>query len=1001
MASIARAPSSRALGRALAAFAAALAVALAAGPSASAVSGPSRDLGVRPLCRPPAPGLATCHALVWADLQGAARPFTTSTPSATPAVDPLGASDLQQAYGLTAAAAAYGRGVEVAVVDAYDDPTAEADLAGYRAGMGLPPCTAASGCFTKVDQHGGTSYPVQDAGWAAETALDLEMVSAICPNCSILLVEADSERLTDLGTAVNRAVAMGAKFIANSYGTFESPSELTWDASWYAHPGVVITVSAGDLGYGVQYPAASPHVVAVGGTTLARSGTGWVQSAWSGGGSGCSAYEPKPAWQADSGCSRRTVADVAAVADPSPGVAVYHDGAWYVMGGTSAASPIVAAAYALAGTPAAGTYPASYPYLRGGLTDVVGGSNGTCATAYLCQGVLGYDGPTGLGTPSGTTPFTAPAVPGAPQGVTAAPGSGSVAVGWSPPASDGGALVTGYTATATPGGRSCTWSAGPYTCTVTGLANGQAYTFTVVAANAAGTSAPSGPSPTVVPRGVPGQPRDAAGQPGDASVAVSWSAPASDGGSPLTGYTATASPGGRTCVAAPTMTGCTVTGLSNGQAYTFTVVAANAAGSSLPSSPSAAVTPRTVPGAPTGVSAQAGNASARVTWSAPASDGGAPITGYAVTAWPGASTCSWSSGPLGCTVTGLSNGQAYTFTVVAANAAGSGPPSGSSGIVMLATLPAPPTGVTAALPLSPAIGSLDASWAVAGTPGSPVTGYTATAYVADTLAPTGRSCTVAGAPPAGSCTITGLAPGVAVVVRVTATTTAGTGPASDPSSPVTPPAPPSGAVGSLPTWSAATSITVPLAGTPGTNSIARYEIRLRSARWNGSYGAFSYVSTTTPSLTVAAAAGTTYCFSVRASDTLGYTARTWSAERCTAVPLDDRSLARRGSWSTGTGAAYYRSTWTRSYAPGVTLVRTAVQAKRIAIVATTCPTCGSVQVYLGTRLLRTISLTSSATVNRRVIGVATFSSVRAGTLTLKVTTSRRMVRIDGLGISRN
>ena len=989
----------RALGRALAPLAAALVVALAVGPSASAASSRPPAQAVRPLCGPPAPGLATCHALVWTDAQGTARPFTTGTPSATPAVDPLVASDLQAAYGLSAAAASLGSGVKVAVVDAYDNPTAEADLAGYRASMGQPACTSASGCFTKVDQNGGTSYPVQDTGWAAESALDLEMVSAICPNCSIILVEANSERLSDLGTGVNRAVAMGAKFIANSYGTFESTSELAWDASWYTHPGVVITVSAGDLGYGVQYPAASPHVVAVGGTTLARSGSAWIQSAWSGAGSGCSAYEPKPSWQKDAGCSKRTVADVSAVADPSPGLAVYHDGAWYVMGGTSAAAPIVAAAYALAGNPAAGTYPASYPYLRGGLTDVVGGSNGTCATAYLCQGVVGYDGPTGLGTLSGTAPLTAPAAPGQPQNVSVAPGSGSVAVGWDPPGSDGGAPITRYTATASPGGHACTWSSGPYTCTVTGLTNGLGYTITVTAANSAGTGAPSSPSSTVTPRGLPGQAQNVAGQPGDGSVAVSWSAPTSDGGTPLTGYAVTASPGGGSCSATPPTTSCIVAGLVNGQAYTFTVTAANAAGAGPPSPSSAAVTPRTVPGAPAGVQAEPGNATARVSWSAPSSDGGAVISRYTVTSWPGGATCSWASGPLACTVAGLSNGQSYTFTVVATNAAGNGPASGSSGVVMLAALPAPPTGVTVSLPASPELGSLDVAW-VGGGVGSPVTGYTATAYIPGTLASTRRSCLATGAPPASSCTITGLAPGVAVVVRVAATTTAGTGPASDPSGPITPPAPPSATVGSLPAWSAATSVEVPLAGTPGTNAIAGYDLRFRRALWNGSFGSFGYRSTTTPSVTLPVAAGATYCFSVRAHDALGYTPRTWSAERCTAVPLDDRSLWRRGRWSTGSGAAYYRSTWTRSSSPDATLVRTSVQAKRISIVATTCPTCGSIRVYLGSTLLRSISLASSATVNRRVIAVAAFTTVRSGTLTLKVTTSGRMVRIDGLGVSR-
>ncbi len=1000
MAPTVRARTTPALGRALAGLAAILVLVLTLPSSAAADTGPL-PVAVQALCGPPAPGRATCDALIRSDVPRTARPWWTGAASASPALNPFGAADLQAAYGLTAAAAGLGLGVEVAVVDAYDDPTAEADMAGYRTSMGLPPCTAASGCFKKVDQNGGTAYPATDSGWAAEIALDLEMVSAVCPNCSILLVEAASEQISDLGIAVNRAVTLGAKFIANSYGTFESPFELTWDEAWYTHPGVVITVSAGDFGYGVQFPASSPHVVAVGGTTLDRSGSAWVQSAWSGAGSGCSTYEPKPTWQTDTGCSTRTVADVSAIADPSPGVAVYHAGYWYAMGGTSAAAPIVAAAYALAGRPATGTYPAAYPYLRGGLTDVVGGSNGTCTIAYLCEGVVGYDGPTGLGTPSGTAPFTRPGIPGQPTSVSAVPGIGSASVSWAAPASDGGAPIARYTATASPGGATCTWSSGPYTCTITGLTNGQTYTFTVTATNASGTGAPSSPSPSVVVRGVPAQPQNVTGLPGDGSVTVSWSAPSSDGGSPLTGYAASATPGGATCMAPSFMTSCTVIGLANGTGYTFTVSAANAVGAGKPSSPSATITPRTLPGAPTGVQVQPGNGSALVAWTAPSSDGGAAITSYTVTSWPGGSTCTWSSGPLACTVTGLANGQTYMFSVVAANAAGTAFVAGSSSFVTLPTLPAPPIGVTAALPAAPVAGSLDVTWTAIASPASPVTGYTATAYLAGTSTATGSSCTVAGSPPGTSCTITGLTPGVAVVVRVTARTTAGTGSASAPSVPVTPPLPPSAAVGALPAWTVATSLEVPLTGSPGTNAIAGYEVRMRRALWNGSFGSYGYVSTAAPSLSLAVSAGATYCFSARARDDVGYVSPSWSAERCTAVPLDDRSLYAHGSWGRGTGSAYYRATWTRSYAYGAALVRTSVKAKRIAIVATTCPTCGSVRVYLGSTLLRSISLQSSTTVNRRVITVANFSSVRSGTLTIKVSTSRRMVRIDGLAVSRS
>jgi hypothetical protein len=241
-------------------------------------------------------------------------------------------------------------------------------------------------------------------------------VSAICPNCHIILVEANSATDADLGTAVNTAVALGAKFVSNSYGGSESSSDNSLDSSYYNHPGVAVTASAGDSDYGVSYPAASPDVVSVGGTSLsaASNSRGWTESVWNSGGgegtgSGCSAFSAKPSWQTDTGCSRRTDNDVAAVADPATGVAVYDtygESGWLEVGGTSASSPIIASVYALAGTPAAGTNPASYPYSHtANLFDVTSGSDGSCSPAYLCTAQAGYDGPTGLGTPNGTAAF--------------------------------------------------------------------------------------------------------------------------------------------------------------------------------------------------------------------------------------------------------------------------------------------------------------------------------------------------------------------------------------------------------------------------------------------------------------------------------------------------------------------------------------------------------------------------------------------------------------------
>lgn len=356
-------------------------------------------------------GYATCLAVV---------PDTARSSEIAPAqtAGAYGPADLQSAYNLAADAASRGGGETVAIVDAYNDPTAQADLNAYRSNYGLPTTT-----IKVLNQYGATS-PLPPAsgtsGWSIEESLDLDMVSAICPLCQIDLLEANSGDVTDLGTAVDSAAALpGVVSISNSYGGPESNGE-TSDDTYYDHPGLAITVSAGDNGYGVQYPAASRYVTAVGGTTLSvdpAAARGWVESVWGnestepgqGTGSGCSAYEPKASWQgsvSDPLCGNRTVADIAADADPATGVEIYdsYDYRGFVsgIGGTSVASPIIAAVYALAGSSNGSPYyPASYPYQHASmLYNVPTGSNGSCGN-YLCQGGTGYNGPTGLGTPDG------------------------------------------------------------------------------------------------------------------------------------------------------------------------------------------------------------------------------------------------------------------------------------------------------------------------------------------------------------------------------------------------------------------------------------------------------------------------------------------------------------------------------------------------------------------------------------------------------------------------
>ncbi|MEO7026175.1 MAG: S53 family peptidase [Caulobacteraceae bacterium] len=354
-----------------------------------------------------APGFARCHAHVVTDASGrilseAARQNTTPRG--------YGPTDLQSAYAVTTPGSST---VTVAIVDAFGYTNAERDLGIYRAQYGLPPCTTANGCFQKLNEKGQAGpYPADNTGWAQESALDLDMVSSMCPNCKIVLVEANSNGIHSLGTSEDTAVALGAHVVSNSYGGGEAGAQVA--EKHFRHPGVAITASSGDGGYaaGPQFPATSPDVTAVGGTHLVRDGStrGWNETVWTGAGSGCSTVFHKPTWQHDSGCSMRMEADVSADADPATGVAVYApvnstNSAWLVFGGTSVAAPLVGGIY---GNNGGSVTFGKNPYKNtSALNDVTSGNNGSCpsAPAYFCNAEVGYDGPTGLGTPIGVTAF--------------------------------------------------------------------------------------------------------------------------------------------------------------------------------------------------------------------------------------------------------------------------------------------------------------------------------------------------------------------------------------------------------------------------------------------------------------------------------------------------------------------------------------------------------------------------------------------------------------------
>jgi hypothetical protein len=337
-----------------------------------------------------------CFALI----NTAVAPQPASKFATTPNITPAGMSpaNLQSAYNLASAAASAGSGQTVYIVDVYDYTTAQSDLNTYRSQYGLPAC--GSGCFTKINQNGATSPLPSSAGtsgWDVEEALDIDMVSAICPLCHITLVEANSANNSDLYTAENTAASLG-KFVSNSWGGSEYSGEQTDANSYFNHPGVAITVSAGDSP-GPEFPAEAQYVTAVGGTTLNTSSNsrGWAESPWSSSGGGCSSYETAPSWQSSSvtGCGKREDNDVSADADPNTGAAIYNtesQGGWLQVGGTSESAPIIAATYALAGTPASGTYPSQYPW--------------THEPSGLYAVGSGYSSVPGWGTPDGTTAFT-------------------------------------------------------------------------------------------------------------------------------------------------------------------------------------------------------------------------------------------------------------------------------------------------------------------------------------------------------------------------------------------------------------------------------------------------------------------------------------------------------------------------------------------------------------------------------------------------------------------
>ncbi len=575
---------------------AAVAVTVTLGLAAFAAATPANADSASPLsvvntrvCANNLPGSADCLAIRH-DLIDKA----TGKPVQMSAISGFGSTAIRTAYGITGTGAA---GTVIAIVDAYDAPSAASDLAYYRKSMGLPPIstactvsgttieTGAGPCFVKVGQSGSTgSLPHPNKGWAQEIDLDLQMASTVCPECSILLVEANSSSMTNLNAAVATAASFtGVKAISNSYGGSDMSQGSAPAYNDAASKGIAVTASTGDKGYGDSFPASSTNVIAVGGTslTVGSNGVRTSETAWSGAGSGCSTYNSNPGWEATSCGSMKANADVSAVADPNTGVSVYYNGAWYVFGGTSVSSPIIGSWLALNSANWSSSGNASQYVWSGGPAwyDVTSGSNGTCSGA-LCNAGTGWDGPTGLGSlpaaalPAGTsvTTLTAPSSASPNQPVTlsasVAPSSATGTVQFYDGTTAIGGPVTVASGSASLSYAFSSTGTHPVSAVYSGDSSVSGSTSNTVSVSVSSTSVP-GVITTVT----------AATGSRKGTITASWSAP-SDGGSAITGYLVTVYTGGGSQVAQGTVTNTnvTVSHLKSGRSYYVTVAAKNAIG---------------------------------------------------------------------------------------------------------------------------------------------------------------------------------------------------------------------------------------------------------------------------------------------------------------------------------------------------------------------------------------------------------------------------------------
>jgi chitodextrinase len=733
-------------------------VAMLIGTAPSAVAGASTpastNSGVVSPCGAATPGHETCFIEVL-------KPKGATPASAPHTLHGLGTwpearypADIIKAYDWSKSDVNTGTGKTVAIVDAFGDPTIASNLTHFSTQFSLPACTTTNGCFTKVNQAGKAStYPASTAGWDFETSLDVEYVHAMAPKAHILLVEANTNG-TSLYTAVVYAAAH-AQYVSMSWGGGEFTGEQTFfDPDFTAHKTVSFFASSGDTGSEIEYPAASPDVVSVGGTTLTvtlATGTWEGESAWEDSGGGCSTFETAstaqkayPTYdQAGATCAgKRAIPDVSADGNPTTGVAVYDtityeglDG-WSQVGGTSLAAPLWAAHSASAGVHVNATYVygSNIPFY-----DVTTGFTTGPTGRHTCE--KGYDICSGLGswnTGKGTINASPPSAPSNLHETTKT--HTSVSLAWTAPSSTGGSPITHYLVYKT--GSLVATLGTTLTDTVTGLSAGTTYHFTVKAENANGTSPASNTVAVTTTATAPSAPSNLhETAKSHTSVSLAWTAPSSTGGSPITHYLVYKT-GSLVATLGTTLTD-KVTGLSATTTYHFTVKAENAVGTSSASNTLTATTTATVPTAPTNLrETTKSHTSVSLAWTAPSSNGGTAITHYLVYAT--GSLVATLGTTLTDTVTDLSAGTTYHFTVKAENSVGPSPASNTVAVTTTATAPSAPTNLHETAKTHT---SVSLAWtAPSSTGGSPITHYLVdkTGSLVATLGASTRTDTVTG-----------------------------------------------------------------------------------------------------------------------------------------------------------------------------------------------------------------------------------------------------------------